>query len=170
MSSTLSRNALRLFYLAVAGVVIAADRASKIYIRHHVAQNIGRIRVIPHFFSITHVENTGAAFSLFADWPHRVRAPLLVGFSLFAVVLVCYLLWRSVKHFTWSGLALALVLGGAVGNLYDRIRYGHVTDFLHFYVGRYAWPDFNLADSAIVVGATLLAIILIFGHDFSHEG
>lgn len=164
MRSWLSRNAPRLLYLGIAFFVIAADRLTKIYIRGHVELNIGVIPVIPHFFSITHVENTGAAFSLFADWPLRVRTPLLVGFSVLAMLVICYLLWNSVRHFTWTGFALALVLGGAAGNLYDRIRYGRVTDFLHFYVGRYAWPDFNLADSAIVVGATLLALGLLIGH------
>jgi signal peptidase II len=78
------------------------------------------------------------------------------------MIVVCYLLWGSARRFTWTGLALALILGGAVGNLYDRIRYGRVTDFLHFYIGTHTWPDFNLADSAIVCGATLLCLDLIF--------
>ena len=79
------------------------------------------------------------------------------------MIVVCYLLWKSAAKFTWTGLALAFILGGAVGNLYDRILFGRVTDFLHFYIGSYMWPDFNLADSAIVCGATLLCIDLIFG-------
>lgn len=123
----------------------------------------GDVTIIPHFFSITHVENTGAAFSLFADWSPSIRVPLLVGFSSLAMVVVCYLLWNSAKQFTWTGLALAFILGGAIGNLYDRIRYGRVTDFLHVYIGSHMWPDFNLADSAIVIGATLICIDLIFG-------
>ena len=161
MLSSLSRNALRSFYLGIAFCVIVVDRLTKIYIREHIELNLGAIPVIPHFFSITHVENTGAAFSLFANWPQRVRTPLLVGFSVLAMLLICYLLWGSVRHFTWRGLALAMVLGGAAGNLYDRIRYGRVTDFLHFYIGRYSWPDFNVADTAIVTGAILLVLCLI---------
>jgi signal peptidase II len=161
MGSRLSRHAAQFLYLGIAFFVIAADRITKICIREHVELNIGSIAVIPHFFSITHVENTGAAFSMFAEWPQRVRTPLLVGFSVLAILVICFLLWSSVRRFTWTGFALALVLGGAAGNLYDRIRYGRVTDFLHFYVGRYSWPDFNLADSAIVVGATLLALGLL---------
>jgi signal peptidase II len=163
MSPITSRAALRSLYLSVSAVVILGDRLTKLFIRRHVALNLGNLPVIPNFFSITHVENTGAAFSLFAEWPQRVRVPLLVGFSTVAMIVVCYLLWSSVKRFTWTGLALALILGGAVGNLYDRILYGRVTDFLHFYIGAHAWPDFNLADSAIVTGATLLAIDLLFG-------
>jgi signal peptidase II len=169
MKRPLAPGALRLFYLAVAAVVLVCDRLSKIYIRGHVALNFESIPVIPHLFSITHVENTGAAFSLMADWPRSVRAPLLIGFSVIALVLVCYMLWKSARRFTWLGLAMALILGGAAGNLYDRVRYGHVTDFLHFYIGVHAWPDFNVADSAIVVGCTLLVLYLLIGHDFAHD-
>jgi signal peptidase II len=159
----MSRGALRFLYLSISVAVIVLDRLTKIFIRSHVALNFGSMVVIPNFFSITHVENTGAAFSLFSEWPQRVRVPLLVGFSTLAMLVVCYLLWNNARKFNWSGLALAFILGGAVGNLYDRIRYGRVTDFLHFYVGPHMWPDFNIADSAIVTGATLLAIDLIFG-------
>jgi signal peptidase II len=162
-TSSLSRATLRTLYLSIAAVVILGDRLTKHYIRHHLTVYFDNVTVIPHFFSITHVENSGAAFSLFAEWPHRVRVPLLVGFSTLSMLVVCYLLWTSVRRFTWTGLALALILGGAIGNLYDRILYGRVTDFLHFYIGVHAWPDFNLADSAIVCGATLLIIDLLFG-------
>ncbi len=165
----MSRAALRFFYLTVAAVVILLDRLTKLYVDHHVALNFGNVPVIPNFFSISHVENTGAAFSLFAEWPQRVRVPLLVGFSTAAMVVVCYLLWKSAAKFTWTGLALAFILGGAVGNLYDRILFGRVTDFLHFYIGNHMWPDFNLADSAIVCGATLLGIDLIFGKKGASE-
>lgn len=165
----MSRAALRCLYLSISVAVIVLDRLTKIFIRHHVALNYGSVVVIPNFFSITHVENTGAAFSLFAEWPSRVRVPLLVGFSTVAMLVVCYLLWTSARRFTWTGLALAFILGGAVGNLYDRLRYGRVTDFLHFYIGPHMWPDFNLADSAIVTGATLLAIDLVFGKDTGND-
>jgi signal peptidase II len=160
---------LRFFYLAVSAVVILCDRLTKLVVAQHVELNFGNVQVIPNFFSITHVENAGAAFSLFADWSPRVRVPLLVGFSSVAMIVVCFLLWNSARRFTWSGLALALILGGAVGNLYDRILYGRVTDFLHFYIDSHMWPDFNLADSAIVCGACLLAIDLIFGAKDARE-
>jgi signal peptidase II len=159
----MSRASLRTVYLAVSAVVIFLDRLTKVYIARHVELNFGSVQVIPNFFTITHVENTGAAFSLFADWSPHVRIPLLVGFSTVAMLVVCYLLWNSAKRFTLSGLALAFILGGAIGNLYDRVLFGRVTDFLHFYVGSHMWPDFNLADSAIVIGATLLIADLIFG-------
>jgi signal peptidase II len=159
----MSRAGLRFLYFFISAVVILGDRLTKILIARNLELNFGNITVIPNFFSITHVENTGAAFSLFADWPQRIRVPLLVGFSTIAMVVVCYMLWKSAAKFTWTGLALAFVLGGAIGNLYDRILFGRVTDFLHFYIGNHMWPDFNLADSAIVCGATLLFIDLIFG-------
>jgi signal peptidase II len=162
----MSRASLRSVYFSVSAVVILLDRLTKLFIRRHIELNFGNITVIPNFFSITHVENTGAAFSLFAEWPRTVRVPLLVGFSSVAMLVVCYLLWKSATKFTSTGLALALILGGAIGNLYDRILFGRVTDFLHFYVGPHMWPDFNLADSAIVCGATLLFIDLVFGSKF----
>jgi len=166
MAASVSRHGVRLFYLRVfyllvAAVVIVADRLSKLWVRAHIALDFGSRPVIPHLFSLTHVENTGAAFSLLADWPRRVRVPLLVGFSACAMVLLCWLLWSSVRRFSWTGLAMALILGGAAGNLYDRLRYGRVTDFLHFYVGVHSWPDFNLADSSIVCGAILLCLTLL---------
>jgi signal peptidase II len=160
----MSRAGLRFFYLSVSAVVILLDRLTKLFVDRHIELNFGNVQVIPNFFSISHVENTGAAFSLFAEWPQRVRVPLLVGFSTVAMIVVCYLLWKSAEQFTWTGLALAFILGGAVGNLYDRILFGRVTDFLHFYIGNHMWPDFNLADSAIVCGATLLCVDLLFGH------
>ncbi len=165
----MSRSALRFLYFSVSALVILGDRLTKLVVARHVALNFGSVPVIPHFFSITHVENTGAAFSLFAEWPQRVRVPLLVGFSSIAMIVVCYMLWRSAAKFSWGGLALAFILGGAIGNLYDRLLFGRVTDFLHFYIGPHTWPDFNLADSAIVCGATLLCIDLIFGSRAAKE-
>jgi len=158
----LSKGKLRALYFMVSAVVILCDRLTKIYCARHIELDFGSRTVIPNLFSITHVENTGAAFSIFADWSPRVRVPLLVGFSTVAMCLVSYLLWNSARRFSRTGAALALILGGAVGNLYDRLDYGRVTDFLHFYIGTHTWPDFNLADSAIVCGACLLVLDLIF--------
>jgi signal peptidase II len=158
----MSRAALRSLYFSVSAAVIVLDRLTKLFVARHVALYFGHVQVISNCFSITHVENTGAAFSLFADWSPGIRVPLLVGFSTIAMVVVCYLLWNSARKFTFTGLGLAFILGGAIGNLYDRVVYGRVTDFLHFYIGPHVWPDFNLADSAIVTGATLLILDLLF--------
>ncbi len=144
--------------LLVSLMVVLLDRASKEWIRVHIA--VGHaIVVIPRVFRLTHVFNEGAAFSLFADstTPQRVRWAL-VGFSLLASLAILVVLVRMGRRFSLTTFSWALILGGAVGNLYDRIRFGSVIDFLEVHIVRYHWPDFNLADSAIVVGACLLVL------------
>jgi signal peptidase II len=117
--------------------------------------------IIPRFFSISHVMNTGAAFSLFA---HSAGAATtaLAAFSAIVMALICFLLWRT-RAWSVSAVSLALILGGATGNFIDRVRLKAVVDFLSFDFGSYHYPDFNLADSAIVVGAILLAADALFG-------
>jgi len=137
-----------------------------------VAARIGmytHIQIIPGFFRLTHTENTGAAFSLFADSPSHWKTVLLIGFSMVAMVIVSVLLWKQTRTLTITGIALSLILGGAVGNLWDRLASGRVVDFLLFYVKQYQWPVFNLADSAIVVGAALLVIEILWGKSHIQE-
>jgi signal peptidase II len=108
------------------------------------------------------VLNTGAAFSMFESSPSPALVRnLLIAFSVVAVVVVVALLWRMGNSVTTTSIALALILGGAIGNLYDRIRYAHVVDFLEVHIVHYHWPDFNVADSAIVVGACLLLLEML---------
>ena len=148
----------RIVSLIIAVIVIVLDRWSKLWIIHHIP--IGHARtIIPGVFRLTHVLNTGAAFSLFADSlsPLAVRNAL-IAFSILAVIIVGVLLWRAGRTLTLTGVALALILGGAVGNLYDRLRFSHVVDFLEVHIVHYHWPDFNIADSCIVIGACLLLI------------
>src|SRR6202012_3621599 len=124
---------------------------------------MGHARVIiPGVFRLTHVLNTGAAFSLFEGTtsPATVRN-LLIAFSVFAVIVVLALLWKYGRQFSLVSFSLALILGGALGNLYDRVRYSHVVDFLEVHIVHYHWPDFNVADSAIVVGACLLLLEIL---------
>jgi signal peptidase II len=123
------------------------------------------IEVIPHFFSISHVLNTGAAFSLFASNGRPATGALAV-FSAVVMALICILLWRT-RYWTLQTASMALILGGAAGNFLDRVRLKAVVDFLSFDFGSYHWPDFNVADSAIVVGAILLAADAIFGKHHS---
>ena len=141
--------------------VAALDRASKLYVRGHVsAWDI--IPVIPGVFNIVHAENPGAAFSLLADAPPLVRAVLLVGVSVLLMAVIGAMLWRLPgKSSTLLSIALALVFGGALGNLWDRVVRGTVTDFVQVYIGSYEFPAFNVADSAITVGAVLLAVDLL---------
>ena len=148
------------FFLAL--LVVLLDRWTKRIVAAHIAM-YRHIQIIPGFFRITHTENTGAAFSLFADSPSHWKTSLLIGFSVIAMVIVSVLLWRQARALTLTGIALSLILGGAVGNLWDRVASGRVVDFLLFYVKQYQWPVFNLADSAIVVGAALLVIEILWG-------
>jgi len=152
---------MRRFHFLIALLVVLLDRATKWIVSRNISLHEG-IQVIPGFFRITHVENRGAAFGLFADSPAQWKIAMLVLFSMVALVIVSALLWRNSHAMTSTGIGLALILGGAVGNLWDRLLNGRVVDFLLFYVGQYQWPAFNVADSAIVCGAGLLVIEILF--------
>jgi signal peptidase II len=149
-------------------LVVLLDRWTKRLVAAHIVI-YSHIQVIPGFFRLTHTENTGAAFSLFADSPSHWKVGLLVGFSVIAMVIVSVLLWKQSRPLTTTGIALSLILGGAVGNLWDRVANGRVVDFLLFYFKQYQWPVFNLADSAIVVGAALLVIEILFAKPHPSE-
>ncbi len=157
----MTSNRVRTLHFILAAVVIVLDRWTKHLIASHIAL-YAHIQIIPGFFRLTHTENTGAAFSLFADSPWHWKTALLIAFSLVAMVIVSILLWKQTRPFTMTSVALSLILGGAVGNLWDRLASGRVIDFLLFYVKQYQWPVFNLADSAIVVGASLLVLEILF--------
>jgi len=146
----------RLWLLAIAVAVIALDRLTKWLVATHIALD-SAVSVIPHIFRISHVDNQGAAFSMFdnARSPEHVRW-MLLGFSLLAAVVVLVFLVKLGRRFTPTSIALALILGGALGNAWDRLRYGAVIDFLEVHIVHYHWPDFNIADSAIVIGGILL--------------
>ena len=158
MPNDTQQSDFRLFLLLISGVVVLFDRLSKIWIDKHVLRG-DFITVIPGVFRLSHVFNYGAAFSMFAESlsPAIVRKSL-IGFSVIAVIVVLGMIWRIGTVFSVTGLALALILGGAVGNLYDRVRFSYVVDFLEVKIIHYHWPDFNVADSAIVVGACLLLL------------
>jgi len=157
----------RIWMLVIAAVVVAADRLTKRWVGAHLG--LGQaISVIPRHpqggnqvFRITHVLNTGAAFSMFENMNEHTVRNLLVTFSIVAVVVVLVLLWKLGRTFTMTSVALALILGGALGNLYDRVMYSHVVDFLEVHIVHYHWPDFNVADSCIVIGACLLLLEML---------
>ena len=155
------RQVYRRLYLLISLGVVLFDRLTKYLITANLALH-DSVRVIPGLFQITHVQNQGAAFGLFADSPVHWKVGALILFSLLALVVVSILLWRNGHAFSSGGLALALILGGAVGNLWDRVFSGHVVDFLDFYLGNAHWPAFNIADSAIVLGALLLVGEILF--------
>lgn len=152
---------MRKYQALIAAAVILLDRTTKLLVisRIPVAHEIS---VVPGLFQLSHWENTGAAFSIFADSSSPWRTAGLIGFSVVACAVVCYLLWKRGNTLDLIAISLCLILGGALGNLWDRLRQGTVTDFLDFYIGNHHWPPFNVADSAIVVGAVLLMMKILF--------
>lgn len=152
---------MRKYYALVAVLVFALDQFAKWIVIQRIPLN-GSVGVIDGFFRLSHVQNPGAAFGLFAESHSSLRIVFLVLFSVFAMSVVGWLLWKSSHTLSTTGVALALILGGALGNLWDRLADGYVVDFLAFYFGSYHWPDFNVADSAIVVGAILLVAEILF--------
>lgn len=157
----MTNNAARAVHFLLAVIVVLLDRWTKRLVASRLPM-YSHIQIIPGFFQLTHTENTGAAFSLFADSPSHWKTGMLIGFSVIAMVVVFVLLWKQKHALSITGIALSLILGGAMGNLWDRVASGRVVDFLLFYIKRYQWPVFNLADSAIVVGALLLVIEILF--------
>jgi signal peptidase II len=147
----------RPWLILLAAFVILADRLTKIAIIHRIRPGYD-IPVIPGVFRLSHVLNTGAAFSLLENAPPNAVRLGLIAFSVVAAIIVLALLWRIGRTLTLTSVALALILGGALGNLYDRIRFHHVVDFLAVKIYHYNWPDFNVADSCIVIGACLLLL------------
>jgi len=140
---------------------LALDQASKILVAQHLSY-ADRIEMIEGFFYLTHVRNPGAAFGLFNDGPPEIRLTFFISISLVAIGIVVSFFRKLAPGDRLSALALGLILGGAVGNLLDRIFRGEVVDFLHFKLWRgYTWPDFNFADSFIVIGVGLLLLELL---------
>jgi len=149
------------FALGAFSVSLPLDLASK-WIIERTLSYADRVTVIEGFFYLTHVRNPGAAFGLFADGDPRTRLFVFIAVSLLAVLIILSFYRQLAPGDRLSALALGLILGGAIGNLLDRIFRGEVVDFLHFRLWRgYSWPDFNLADSFIVVGVGLLILELL---------
>ncbi|HEY3627758.1 MAG TPA: signal peptidase II [Terracidiphilus sp.] len=144
--------------LLISAAIFFSDRWTKTWVAAHIAIG-GAIPVLPGLLRITHWLNEGAAFSLFADSasPRAVRVALIL-FTCVAAAAVLIAMVRLGNHITLTTVALALILGGALGNVHDRLEYGSVIDFIEVHIFSYHWPDFNLADSAIVTGACLLLL------------
>jgi signal peptidase II len=141
-------------WVAVAAVVVLIDQATKALIER--AFEYGDVKPLTSFFSLVLTYNKGAAFSFLASasgW----QAHFLTGIGICASLFILYLLARH-GHQRRFSFALALILGGAIGNVIDRLAYGHVIDFLDFHAAGWHWPAFNIADSAIVGGAMLLVL------------
>lgn len=144
--------------LGLSALIVFLDRLTKAWVTLRIPMG-GAIPVIPHFLRITHWTNEGAAFSLFADSasPNVVRWAL-VSFSSLAALVILIVLVRIGNRITPTTVALALIFAGALGNVHDRIAFGSVVDFIEVHIFSYHWPDFNIADSAVVTGACLLLL------------
>lgn len=146
--------------LGLALLLLALDQATKLWAAG--ALDYGMPVAVLPFFNLTLVHNPGAAFSFLADAGGWQRIFFIVLSGVVSAVLVAWL-WRLPREARLLGVALALVLGGAVGNLVDRVAYGYVIDFLDFHAGGWHWPAFNVADSAISCGVVLLLVDGLFG-------
>jgi signal peptidase II len=141
----------------VTAVTIIADQASKIYIMGTMRLHES-ISIIPGFFSLTYIRNPGAAFGILASSSTGFRLLFFGATSLFALALLGTIFWR-LRDDDWVGqLSIAGILGGAIGNLLDRLQFGEVIDFLDCYIEGYHWPAFNVADAAISVGVFFLIL------------
>ena len=152
----------RSFPLLAALLIVAADRWSKLAIDRSMTL-FDSVSLIPGWLRIIHTENPGAAFGILAEGNRWVRSSILIGVSALVLAFVISALWGNRSGFTsaWSRAALSLILGGALGNMYDRLIRGTVTDFIEVYHGSWSFPAFNVADSAISVGAVLLLVELL---------
>ena len=155
--------ALRWIPGLVAFSIVLLDRVTKIEIRHSLS-DFDAIPIIHGWLRIVHTENPGAAFGVLAEGNPVLRSIILIGVSAGVLLFVVWALWSHSASFATplTRLGLSLILGGALGNLYDRIVHGTVTDFIEVYHGAWSFPAFNVADSAITVGACLLLIDLLW--------
>jgi signal peptidase II len=150
----------RIQSIAIIIFVVLLDRVTKMYIRTRFSP-WDTVPVIPRFFNIVHTENPGAAFGMFSESTSNLRQILLVAVSMAVIAIIGTMLWRGAAENALTRMGFSLVLGGALGNLWDRVYPGTVTDFLQFFFGSYEFPSFNVADSAITIGACLLVLDLL---------
>lgn len=146
------------YYLVLTGLVVVLDQLSKLWILDNF-QMYERLEIIPNFFNLIYVVNPGAAFSFLADVDSVWRHYFFVGIGVIALVGISYYVYTMRDDSKLYLVSLSLIAGGAIGNLIDRVSYGHVVDFLDVYVGTYHWPAFNIADSGICVGVAIYLII-----------
>jgi len=147
--------------LIFAGIVIFLDQLSKALIIRYLPDNQS-ITVLKGFFNIIHIRNPGGAFGLMANLSSTLRSLIFLFISSLAVGLIFYFYKKTPPNYRWLSAAFALIFGGAIGNLIDRIRFGTVVDFLDFYVMNLHWPAFNIADSAITAGIIIFVFHLVF--------
>ena len=153
----------RFRWLWLSAGIVAADRATKAAIEAYTDESL-RHAIVPGFITLVHSRNPGIAFGLLADAQSTWLTALLIAGSAGVITLLAWLLAAGRAGGCRTRIGLALILGGATGNLIDRLLRGGVTDFFEVRIGSYHWPAFNVADSAITIGAALVVFDLLLGH------
>jgi signal peptidase II len=146
--------------LLIAGVIVLLDQFTKVLVLRYLPL-YHSVTVIPGFFDLTHVKNPGGAFGFLSGSDPRLRSVVFLFFSFLAVGLILWFYYKTPATHPYLTGAFAMIFGGAVGNLIDRVRFGKVTDFLDFFVGNLHWPAFNIADSAITIGIGIFLLHLL---------
>ncbi len=147
--------------ILIAGLVLFLDQATKIIILKYMPL-YHSVSILPGFFNLTHIHNPGGAFGFLAGQSPVVRKLIFVFISFLALCLIFYFYRITPQNYSMLATSLALIFGGAAGNMTDRIRFGKVVDFLDFYIGNMHWPAFNIADSAITIGMCILLFHILF--------
>lgn len=150
----------RLAWALLSVTILLGDQLTKAQVRRHLPLH-DSVSVLPGFVQLTHVTNRGALFGMLHDLADPWRTLIFTLVPLLAIVLILGFQSRTPPAARLAHAGLALILGGAIGNLADRLRFGHVTDFVDVYVGTHHWPAFNVADSSICVGVALLVLDLL---------
>ncbi|MEK6560732.1 MAG: signal peptidase II, partial [Nitrospirota bacterium] len=150
-----------LLLTVVAGGVTILDQLSKLAVQRMLTLH-NPVEIIPGFFNLTYIFNPGAAFGLFGNITETLRLTILIGVSVIAFAILFYMYIKIKDRDNLILIPIAMIIGGAVGNLIDRVRFQMVVDFLDFYWGRFHWPAFNIADSAITVGTIILVVTILF--------
>lgn len=150
-----------LYLVLIGGSTIILDQITKIIVQNKFELHESVV-VLEGFFSLTYILNPGAAFGFLADQSETFRAIFFGAVSIIALTILIVFFRQTPADDTYSLLALSLLFGGAIGNMIDRVRLGEVVDFLDFYIGRYHWPAFNVADSAITIGVSIMMLHLFF--------
>ncbi|MBS3818452.1 signal peptidase II [bacterium] len=148
-------------YLILIGFLFLLDQITKMIVAHQIIRST-TIPLIPGFFNLTHIQNKGAIFGIFSQSPSLWLRGLLTLASLGALILVVYYFIKVPPSLKFFKISLSLIMAGALGNFFDRVFRGYVIDFLDFYVGRWHWPSFNVADSCVTVGAVLMVYLVFF--------
>jgi signal peptidase II len=146
-------------YIVIFSLIIILDQVSKLIIQSIFNDNPYKvIQVIRDFFQIRYVENQGAVWGIFSQSAHTIIPKIITIFSIVALVVVIYFFLKLESRCVFELTSLSFIIGGALGNIIDRLYQGYVVDFLHVYVGNFQWPTFNVADSFISIGVVLLII------------